>query len=53
MMSLLFVGSSLTANSQEARTLKITGVVKNQAGDPLIGVVVQEKGTNNILATRR
>ena len=50
-MSLLFVGSSLTANSQEARTLRITGVVKNQAGDPLIGVVVQEKGTNNILAT--
>ncbi len=50
-MSLIFAGGCLQANSQEARTLKISGIVKNTAGDPLIGVVVQEKGTNNVLAT--
>lgn len=40
-----------TAGPQQAVSLKITGRVTDEKGEPLIGVNIQEKGTNNIVVT--
>lgn len=42
---LLFLG--MVIGEAYAQSLTITGVVKDQMGEPLIGVNVMEKGTTN------
>lgn len=39
------------AVKQEKVTLKVEGTIRDASGDPLIGVTVQELGTNNITVT--
>jgi hypothetical protein len=42
---LCFVALSTTAEAQEKKTL--SGAVKDNAGDPLAGATISEKGTSN------
>lgn len=42
---LCFVAFALTAHAQEKK--KVTGVIKDGAGEPLVGATVSERGTSN------